>query len=207
MNIMYLDRDPMLCARYHVNKHIIKMALEYAQQLCIAQYVDKFLGCRPDKLDTEELRIFKDKMKQTSLGHLPKLYPYIPAAYVNYPCSIWVRSDSNNYLYIKELLECINYEYQFRFKTNNHLEAYTSTRYLNPPDSLPVYSFTDPPISGTGKDCEVSDAVLSHRRYYFKYKKHLADWGNRSIPDWFNKESLFAESEYENIESYSRSIN
>ncbi len=34
MNIFYLSEDMAQCARYHCNKHVVKMILEYAQMLC-----------------------------------------------------------------------------------------------------------------------------------------------------------------------------
>lgn len=36
MNIFYLDEDVVKCARYHADKHVIKMILESAQILCTA---------------------------------------------------------------------------------------------------------------------------------------------------------------------------
>lgn len=34
MNIFYLDRNIELCARYHVDSHVVKMILESTQMLC-----------------------------------------------------------------------------------------------------------------------------------------------------------------------------
>ena len=36
MNVFYLDTDPMLAARYQLDKHVVKMPLETAQLLCTA---------------------------------------------------------------------------------------------------------------------------------------------------------------------------
>jgi len=38
MNIFYLDKNPKLCAKYHNDKHVIKMILETAQLLCGAHW-------------------------------------------------------------------------------------------------------------------------------------------------------------------------
>ena len=37
MNFFYLDDDPIMCARYMVDKHVIKMILEHCQLLSTAQ--------------------------------------------------------------------------------------------------------------------------------------------------------------------------
>jgi hypothetical protein len=36
MNIFILDRNPKVCAQYHLDKHVVKMPLETAQLLCTA---------------------------------------------------------------------------------------------------------------------------------------------------------------------------
>ena len=36
MNIFYLDTDPELSAKYHCDKHVVKMILEYGQLLSTA---------------------------------------------------------------------------------------------------------------------------------------------------------------------------
>jgi hypothetical protein len=39
MNIFYLDNNPKLCARYHVDRHVVKMILETAQLLSTAHWL------------------------------------------------------------------------------------------------------------------------------------------------------------------------
>ena len=36
MNIFYLDKDTKTCAEMHVDKHVVKMIVEYAQLLSTA---------------------------------------------------------------------------------------------------------------------------------------------------------------------------
>ena len=36
MNIFHLDKNPKICARYHCDKHVVKMILETAQMLSTA---------------------------------------------------------------------------------------------------------------------------------------------------------------------------
>ena len=38
MNIFYLDSSPRTCARYHCDKHVVKMIVETAQLLCGAHW-------------------------------------------------------------------------------------------------------------------------------------------------------------------------
>lgn len=39
MNIFILDDDPATCAKYHCDKHVVKMTLETAQILCTVQHM------------------------------------------------------------------------------------------------------------------------------------------------------------------------
>jgi hypothetical protein len=39
MNIFFLDKDVELCAKYHCDKHIVKMTLESAQLLCSVHWI------------------------------------------------------------------------------------------------------------------------------------------------------------------------
>ena len=36
MNIFYLNKSPEICAKEHVDKHVVKMIVEYAQLLSTA---------------------------------------------------------------------------------------------------------------------------------------------------------------------------
>ena len=38
MNIFHLDKEPETCAKYHCDKHVVKMILETAQLLCGAHW-------------------------------------------------------------------------------------------------------------------------------------------------------------------------
>jgi len=38
VNIFVLDRDPELAAKYHCDKHVVKMILESAQMMCAAHW-------------------------------------------------------------------------------------------------------------------------------------------------------------------------
>ena len=48
MNIFFLDYDVVKCAKYHCDKHVVKMILETAQLLCSAHHVTG--GSAPYKL-------------------------------------------------------------------------------------------------------------------------------------------------------------
>ena len=56
MNIFYLDKDPKVCAEMHLDKHVVKMIIEYAQLMSTAHrvldgqpYIDKTANGRSIK--------------------------------------------------------------------------------------------------------------------------------------------------------------
>ena len=74
MNIFFLDNDTKQCAKYHCDKHVVKMILEYCQLLCTAHRV----------LDGDDLDPWMDKT----------LYKI---AHKNHPSTVWVRQNARNY--------------------------------------------------------------------------------------------------------------
>ena len=70
MNIFHLDKNPITCAEYHCDKHVVKMILETAQMLSTAY--------RKNFNDGE------------------KLYK---SAYPNHPITLWVGSTGENFFW------------------------------------------------------------------------------------------------------------
>ena len=97
MNIFILDWDVKKCAKYHVDKHVVKMVLETAQLLCGVHHVTDSQYMIPYKL-----------------------------SHKNHPCAIWSRESLSNYLYLCELgLElCKEYTYRYnkRHKSQDVIE-------------------------------------------------------------------------------------
>lgn len=85
MNIFVLDINPKKCAKYHCDKHVIKMILETAQLLCSAHHMT---------------------------GN--KNVPY-RLTHKNHPCSIWTRKSKANYKWLVKLgLElCAEYTHRY----------------------------------------------------------------------------------------------
>ena len=86
MNIFVLDNHPKRAAKFHVDKHVVKMPLETAQMLCSAHHMSGTNSLIPYKL-----------------------------AYRNHPCTKWVRESYKNYLWLCYLGIEICYEYTYRY--------------------------------------------------------------------------------------------
>ena len=184
MNIFYLDYDTDLCAEYHVDKHVVKMILEYAQLLSTAHRI----------LDgTQSIGLSKTGRKQTRYV-LPDeresmLYS---ATHINHPSAVWCRQSFQNYVWLADLLNFLCEEYTYRYGKTHKIEATGLLNKLmvsvpkNIPRDLP---FTGP-TPAMPDACKVpGDSLQSYRNYYVMNKGHLWSWkgkiNSRNKPKWF----------------------
>jgi hypothetical protein len=166
MNIFFLDWDTEKCAKYHCDKHVVKMILETAQLLCGAHHMTHQVPTKyPPTTDQVNDQV-----------------PY-KLSHKNHPCAIWTRESLSNYLYLCELgLElCKEYTYRYgkRHKSQDVIE-WCITNKLNIVDK----GFTEPP-KAMPDEYKVVDVVESYRNYYRGAKSDFAVWKNREVPNWF----------------------
>ena len=94
MNIFVLDKDKITNAKYYIDKHVIKMILEYTQILSSVYYFTDFI---PDGIY--------------------KLYGK------NHPASLWARESLDNWLWLKEMADILVSEYEYRFNKTHKCKA------------------------------------------------------------------------------------
>lgn len=152
MNIFILDLEPRTCARFHNDKHVVKMILETAQLLCGSHWATGSEA--PYKL-----------------------------SHKNHPCSIWVREDLNNYLWLCELGLELCKEYSYRYEKKHKSQEIIEWCICNKPN-IPDVEFTQPPLA-MPDHYKVGDPVQSYRNYYLGDKASFCTWKNRKIPNWF----------------------
>ena len=159
MNIFYLDRDIDQCAKYHCNKHVVKMIVEYAQLLSTAHHM----------LDGDSAP--EGIYKQT---------------HVNHPSAKWVRQSSANYYWLRDLAIELCAEYTRRYGKVHKSTGVHLWLSQNIP-SLPSSAKTDHPQC-VPDDCKTlpHDPVTAYRQYYNRYKNKFAVWEPRSrTPNWY----------------------
>jgi hypothetical protein len=179
MNIFYLDKDPKTCAEMHVDKHCVKMILEYAQLLSTAHRV----------LDgIQVVGLSKSGRKQTryeiSDNRDGILYS---ATHINHPSAIWVRQSIPNYIWLAELLEMLCIEYTYRYDRVHKVESSGLMQTLknNFPKNIPSGKWSEPTPAMPDEVKVENDSIQSYKNYYIKNKVHIAKWKGRSTPSWF----------------------
>lgn len=182
MNIFYLDPDPATCARYHNDRHTIKMILEYSQLLSTAHRV----------LDGNLSVGLSDSGRKKTSYILPDERNNIlySATHINHPSAIWVRVRESHYRWLFCLWTELMEEYTYRYGKNHACEKLIG--YLNaPPKNIEFGGGFDGPTPAMPDDVKVAgDSMKSYRNYYIKNKTHLASWSgkinSRPVPTWFN---------------------
>lgn len=178
MNIFYLDHNPKRCAQMHVDKHCVKMILEYAQLLSTAHRV----------LDgVESVRLSKTGRKQKwfvlSGERESALYS---ATHVNHPSAKWVRQSVHNYIWLAELLEELCVEYTYRYGKIHKVESSGLMQMLknNIPHNLPEGKYTEPTPAMPDAYKVTGDSIQSYWNYYNNDKRRMFSWKKREQPFW-----------------------
>jgi hypothetical protein len=159
MNIFYLSEDPVTAARYHCDKHVVKMILETAQLLCTAHRV----------LDGDDY------------ADLEGLYK---AAFKNHPCAVWVRESKSNYMYAYELFVALLTEYKLRYGKIHACDKFVDSLSYTPVNTEGL--FLTPPAQCMPDEYKHSDPVIAYRQYYCGEKARFAKWKNGGVPSWFS---------------------
>ena len=184
MNIFYLDKNPQRCAQMHVDKHCVKMILEYAQLLSTAHRVlDGVLTVGLSQSGRKQQRyILSDERQQM-------LYS---ATHINHPSAVWVRQSSANYMWLAELLEECCREYSYRYGKIHKVESSGLMQILKNvfPINISDKPFTEP-TPAMPDECKVpGNSIQSYHNYYWSNKKHLWSWkgkiNSRERPRWMS---------------------
>jgi hypothetical protein len=157
MNLFVLDKNPYIAAKYHTDKHVVKMIIETAQLLSTAHHI-------LDKKDWVTKYLYKK-------------------THVNHPCAKWVRESSANYQWAYNLLEALLLEYSVRYgkqHSTHRLITYLSWN----PETIDFKKGLTPFVQAMPDEFKSDDGIIAYRNYYNGAKRHLFGWKNRETPDW-----------------------
>jgi hypothetical protein len=162
MNIFILDYDIEKSARYHCDKHVVKMVLESAQLMCSVHLANGV--ATPYKM---------------SKGHM------------NHPCAIWARTCKDNYFYLWEVARQLCLEYTFRYGKVHASQAVIDSlpwpSYVPDGKMTPfARAFRRTmPVENLNRILTCTDVVEAYRLYYI-LDKPFAKWNFREVPPWYS---------------------
>jgi len=178
LNIFYLDPDPSTCAKMHLDKHVVKMIIEYAQLMSTAHRV---LDGEPYTDKTANNRSIQRWRMKDELFE----YTLYKASHFNHPSAIWVRKSNENYRWLYRMWQCLLQEYAYRYNRNHACEKLMHVLWLDPVN-IPIGEFTEPTPAMPDTYKVTNDSIRSYQNYYIHDKSRFAKWKNRETPEWFS---------------------
>lgn len=184
MNIFYLNSDPKVCAQMHLDKHVVKMILEYAQLLSTAHRV-------ADGVETQGLSKTGRKVKRWIITRGENVEErnsvLYTATHINHPSAKWARHTQHNYFWLYNLLYELCLEYTHRYGKTHLVERKVLSTLALLPHNIPLGEFT-PPWRAMPDEYKIGDdAIASYQNYYVGAKSKFAKWTKREIPDWYTR--------------------
>jgi hypothetical protein len=168
MNIFILSWIIEHCAKYHCDKHVVKMILETTQLLSTCHHVVNPVQAQAWTRDN----MIYHKTHQ------------------NHPSSIWTRECRENYIWLcyLGLALCNEYAYRYDKKSEDH-KCHSKLMFLitHVPD-LPSNNGTITiPKQAMPDQYKSNDPVLAYRTYYVNDKNGMLVWRKRGPPSWVPK--------------------
>lgn len=178
MNIFYLHNDPKVCAEMHLDKHVVKMILEYCQLLSTAHRVI-------DGIQVSAVSRTGRKVTRWLLNDERENVIYL-ATHINHPSAVWVRQSDKNYDWLYSLLQELMTEYTHRY---GKIHACSKLGVLlgSLPKNISMRPFTEPTPAMPEQYKVPGDSVTSYRNYYIHDKERIAKWTKRDMPKWFDE--------------------
>ena len=176
MNIFYLSNNPTNCAQQHVDKHVVKMTLEYGQLMSTA----------PRGLDGQPYYGKTKNNRNIQRWLLPDSREEVvwKASHFNHPSGIWVRQSADHYTWLYSLwLEMLS-EYTHRYGKKHAAERMKPV-FSTLPKNIPQLGWLSDPPPAMPDEYKVDTVIQSYRNYYKGDKKSFASWKNRDTPTWF----------------------
>lgn len=160
MNIFVLDEDAAAAARYHCDKHVVRMILESGQMLSTAH---RLAGGEPPSSS-----IYK-------------------ASYPNHPCTNWVRESQGNYRWLHSLVVALCAQYRIRYRKTHSAESMILGPLDSMPSDITAVERT-PFTQVMPHTYRVPDSpVLAYRLYYVGVKMQFAHWRAVEKPYWLDE--------------------
>lgn len=206
MNIFALHSDPKLAAQMHLDRHVVKMIIEYAQLLSTAHRLHdgrleerltpdgrrkKFWLLGSERLTVKdfEVKLTNDDDANAQLVIVQKLVIENPMCYSlshqNHPCAVWARQTDANYRWLFELFAETSAEYTHRYGKVHKTWTDVGEFLSHPPKNIRSGPLT-PLAQAMGDEFKVKDdAIAAYRNYYLGAKASFARWTNRQAPAWF----------------------
>ena len=182
MNIFYLNKDPRIAAELHVDKHVVKMIVEYAQLLSTAKRMI-------DGTKYEARSKTGRKVQRYRLENANEEATIYKAVHYHHPSAVWARSSSQHYNWLYTLFRELGKEYTHRYHKDHSTIELLKELLKHTPVNLKDNGWQEPPPAMSHyPQCIVpGDSIQSYKNYYIEAKAYFAKWTSRPTPQWFSE--------------------
>jgi hypothetical protein len=196
MNIFVLHPNPRKAARWHADKHVIKMLLETCQLLYTVHWVLAYPELKNCSTPVALSRLQKTlalprTMETAPMNSTGTQRGYRPC-HTRHPCARWARQTSGNYHWLAQLGLHLAEEYHYRFGKHHACEAHIHWLVVHRPRTLKPYP-RRPFAIAMAEEYRVSpNPIISYRHYYrtSKAERGLLHYTKRHSPHWIDVSAL-----------------
>lgn len=194
MNIFVLHRNPRKAARWHLDKHVIKMILETCQLLYTAHWILFYPHLKEQKSAVGLSRAQKQLsipayLQSAPLCQTTKEPTYRPT-HAHHPCARWARATSGNYRWLVTLGQELAREFRYRFHKVHACETHIEWLAAHLPPTIQRYP-KRPFVMAMDQAYRISEnPVESYRHYYGTAKRELIHYTRRHVPHWLLPEGF-----------------
>ena len=177
MNIFYLHENPIQNAKWHIDKHIVKMPIEYAQLLSTAHRLldgEMYLGKTANGRNIKRWRL--DDEREDIL---------YKASHINHPSAQWVRESAIQYQFMYDMFVALCDEYTYRYGKVHMTDSKLRELLNELPRNIPLGDWREPPQC-MPDDVKTESAIPAYHKYYAVYKKDFAKWTDRPTPQFMS---------------------
>ena len=183
MNIFVLDESPEVAAKYHCNKHVVKMILESGQMMCTAHYTH---GLRSIGKELSDFKRVRDAKAHAIENLDANILPPWSLSHTRHPCTVWTALNTGNYKWHLRLMRALLDQYTERYQKIHKAESTYSWLENNIPINMMTGDKTAHPQC-MPDSCKSTSPVDAYRKYYTNFKQHIAVWEPRSkTPEWYS---------------------
>ncbi len=181
MNIFALSENPSTAAKWHCDKHVVKMIVESAQMLSTAHRM----------LDGTETR------RPSSTGKTMSKYWELDdnredvlykAVHIGHPCTVWTMQSHENYNWHYSLFNELCKEYTHRYNKVHASQTKLMDSLKKLPKNIKKSAMQPWPLAmGSNPECiNYDDPITSYRAFYqTKQARFPMVWTKRKTPTWF----------------------
>ena len=189
MNIFALHPNPRKCARWHVDKHVVKMLLETCQLLYTAHWVlayGELLLCRSPQALSRAQKLLVPPVSLVCAPRAKSTGQVYRPCHVNHPCAVWSRETYGNYRWLARLGKELAREFRHRFGHEHSCEEHVRWLYRNPPPTILRFPRRGFAVAMDDQYKICGDPIRCYRHYYktSKAERGLIKYTGRHVPHW-----------------------